>query len=252
MTDHMSFEERGKLLLQEKEKAEMTEEQQKQNALVELESLRSMAKIGMSHVDMGDIRPPQIVLVQKMSDIESLTDTEGKTPKFGQFFDTGKRKIMDSFDCYVVFAKKSTWMDRRKPEKGPQPMYTMIGVMKEDMSVFGMMLRSSAQYSLNNLFSSAVSQNYPMFVFNAHVEVKELSNDQGKWWIPVFRVGKIEQDAEILGNLIKLAKRFDSQAETISLDEDAPKNAYVTPVEESTEAEDVSDQINDINGEPPF
>jgi len=212
----------------ETEAKEVAEQEQKEVALVALDSLKSMSRLGMSHIDMADVRPSQILIVQKSSDLEALTDIEGKTPELGKFFDTGKRISFSEFDCYVLFAKKSTWIDKRKPEKGEQPMYTMIGVNKTDLTpqgIFGMMLRSSARYSLNNLFSVAVTQGYPMFAFNVHVEIKELQNDQGKWWIPVFRPGQLETDNKVLGTLMMLAKRFDSNAEGVELDEDQVLNA---------------------------
>jgi hypothetical protein len=199
-----------------------------ESAMVELESLHALSKVGMSHVDPADIRPASVLLVQKLSDMAELVDTEGSQPKVGQFFDTGMRQIHDNFDCYVVFAKKGFYVDRRKPEDGKKPMYTIVGVMKDSMQMFGMLLRSSASYSLNSLFSSAVTQNYPMFVFNIHVESKELKNDQGSWFIPVFRVREKETNGTILGELQNIAGRFDAKADSVDLAgaEDALTNGY--------------------------
>jgi len=207
-------------------------------AVVALDELRKLKTIGMSYVDPADVRPPNILLVQKLSDLTELVDITDNTPKLGQFFDTGKRMIYDSFDCYFVFAKKGTYIDRRKPEEGNKPKYQVVGVMKSDMGMFGMLLRSSASYSLNNLFSVAVNQELPMFVFNCHVEQKELQNNDGKWFIPVVRIGQVETDPKIVSRLIEIAKRFDAQAASVNLE--AP----------STGVEDAPDQ--DIDGEFPY
>lgn len=204
----------------EAEAEKTAEVAEKALATVELKSLHSMAKVGMSHVDPADIRPPSVLLVQKLSDLNEMTDIEGKQPKVGQFFDTGNRKIMDSFDCFVVFAKKEMYTDRRKPEDGLKPRYIMVGAMKDSMKMFGMILRSSASYALNSLFTVANYQNYPMFVFNVHVEAKELKNDQGSWYIPVFRVGAIEEDSVFLTELVKIAKKFDAKADSVKVGDD--------------------------------
>ncbi len=227
----------------EVEAKNQAEEEKKESALVELESLRSMANVGMSHVDKTDIRPPQILLVQKSSNLDEMVDIEGNKPSFGQFFNTGSRQIFDSFDCYVIFAKKGTWIDRRKPENGPQEQYSMIGVMKETNRIFGMLLRASARFSLNNLFSTAIDQHYPMFAFNIHVETKQLENKDGKWVVPVFRIGQLETDSERLSFLIKTAKQFDSQAGSINLEDDAEVSREVRADSEISHVEDVSDDM---------
>lgn len=189
-------------------------------ALVELNSLRKMANVGMSYVDKGDIRPSQILLVQKSSNLDEMVDLNGNKPSFGQMFDTGSREIMNTFDCYVVFAKKGTWLDKRHPERGNQDQYSMICTLKDGLSIRGMLLRGSARFALNNLFSTAIDQKYPMFVFNIHVETKKLSNNDGEWVVPVFRVGQLETNPAVLGGLMKIAKQFDSKAEEVTLDEE--------------------------------
>lgn len=226
------------------------EEEGKQTALVALESLRSMAGMGMSHVDKADIRPPQVLLVQKSSNLDEMVDITGAKPSFGQFFDTGARKIMDSFDCYVVFAKKGTWVSRRKPELGEQDQYSMIGVMKESRRVFGMLLRSSARFALNNLFSTAIDQRYPMFAFNVHVETKKLSNNEGEWVVPVFRVGQLEADGEMLSYLMNVAKQFDSQADKINLDEEADEVGRMNQdIQKRNDDDFVADAEDALGGE---
>ncbi|MBP9819393.1 hypothetical protein KBC79_01505 [Candidatus Woesebacteria bacterium] len=217
-----AFQETGNKLKQEVEAEKAIVEEQRTQVLASLESLRGLAGIGMSHVDKADIRPPQVLVVQKSSNLDEMVDINGKKPSFGQFFNTGSREIMDEFDCYVILAKKGFWTDRRKPEEGQKEMYTMIGVMQGSMRIFGMMLRRSSRYALNNLFSVAIDQKYPMFAFNVHVEVKKLSNADGEWVVPVFRIGQLEQDAEILGQLMDVAKQFDQQADKIDLTEVEP------------------------------
>ena len=219
-TGKTAFKEAGEKLKSEVNGQKELAKKEENAALASLAELKGMSRIGMSHVDPGDIRPANVLLIQKLSDTAELTDFEGNKPNVGQFFDTGRRVIMDSFDCYVVFAKKGTYVDRRKPEEGNKPMYSMIGVMKEDMKMFGMILRSSASYSLSNLFSTAVSQEVPMFAFNIHVEQKELTNKDGSWFVPVFRVGQVESDREAIDNLFNVAKRFDSQADKVTLEDD--------------------------------
>ncbi len=191
----------------------------KETGIVTLDSLRSMAGVGMSHVDKSDIRPPQILLVQKSANLDEMVDVHGYKPSFGQFFDTGERRFFDEFDCYVVFAKKGTWINRRKPELGELDQYSMIGVRKDSGRIFGMLLRASARFALNGLFSSAVDQKLPMFAFNVHVESKKLSNTEGEWVVPVFRVGELETDPSQLSYLMKTAKQFDAHAEGLDLNE---------------------------------
>ncbi len=232
-------------LRKEKEDKVVEEQQKEQGALMTLESLRSMAGVGMSHVDKSDIRPPQILLVQKLSDLDQMVDLNGNRPTYGQFFDTGARQIIsDGFDCYVVFAKKGYYSDRRNPEKGQLEQYIMIGVMKETQRIFGMSLRSSARFGLNALFSTAIDQGYPMFAFNIHVETKELQNDNGKWMLPVFRVGELEKDPVMLGFLAGTARKFDSQADVIDVDQEEDAQKRLQEVTQATGAE--KDESTDI------
>lgn len=183
-------------------------------------NLQNYAKVGMSKVDPVDIRPPQVILVQKSSDISLLEDKEGNTAKVGQFYHTGKKVISDSFNCYFIFAAKGKYTDRRKfLADGTNPVldqYQVIGVLK-DMSLFGMNFRSTALYALSSLFTAAQSQNVPMFSFNLKVEAKLIKGEKGDWYVPVVRVGEAEKDNTILKTLIDMAVRLDSNAEkTIS------------------------------------
>ncbi len=175
--------------------------------------------IGMSKVDMADIRPPQILLIQKSSDEEAFRDPKGTKPSVGQFFHTGKMEIMDSFECYFLFAAKGKYVNKIKPEEGEKDQYRVIGVMWDDLSTFGMVFRSSSLFCLSPLFTAALSQKRPMFSIRVKIETKSLENDKGKWWVPVCRVLEPEEDFGKLKVLSDLAKRYDRKAEEIVRDD---------------------------------
>jgi hypothetical protein len=174
--------------------------------------LEANAKLGMSKVDPADIRPPQILLVQKSSDIGALADKQGHTPNVGQFFHTGRNEIMDTFGCYFLYAEKSRYHDRRKPEEPEKDQYKALGVMADDFSLFGMTFRSSALYTLSRLFSSAVSQKKPMYCFLCIMEAKMLTGEKGDWFIPVLRISGVEANAERLIFLEDLARSIDTRS----------------------------------------
>lgn len=180
--------------------------------LADPELLKDFAGMGMKQVDPTDIRPPQILLVQKMSDTEQMMSVDGMVPKLGQFYHTGKRTIMDEFDAYFIYASKGTFIDTRKTDKPVLPQYSVVGMLQDDLSMFGMLLRGSSLWALNSLFSVSVSEGYPMFAFKCHVENKKLSNDKGEWWIPVVRVGELETDNAKLDMLFKAAKQLDEKS----------------------------------------
>ena len=81
-------------------------------ATMTLEKLRVEANLGMKKVDPADIRPPQILLVQKTSDLSQMQPKDGQSPNVGQFYHTGKQEIYDSFDCHILFAAKSKFTNR--------------------------------------------------------------------------------------------------------------------------------------------
>ena len=178
--------------------------------------LEANAKLGMSKVDPLDIRPPQILLVQKSSIIDDFVDKEGNHPSVGEFFHTGRNEILGSFDCYFIFAAKSKYIDRRKPEEGEKDQYKALGVMADDYSLFGMTFRSSALFTLSRLFSVAVSQKRPMFYFVCKIETKMLSGEKGDWFIPVLRITGHEDNPEKLVFLEDIAKSFDARTEELS------------------------------------
>ncbi len=182
------------------------------------EELAKDSMIGLSKVPMEDIRPPQILLIQKSSELADFVDTQGKQPALGQFFHTGKMQILDTFKCYFLFCAKSKYISKIKPEEGEKDQYRAIGVMADDLSTFGMVFRSSALFALSSLFTASISQKRPMFSIKVKIETKDLQNDKGKWWIPVCRIEEPEQDYEKLGVLAELAKRYDRKADVIVAD----------------------------------
>lgn len=183
------------------------------------DSLGQYSGVGMSKVDPMDILPPQVLLIQKTSDMSMMQDLQGKLPKLGQFFHTGKKQIYDTFDAYIVFAGKSEYTDRRKTNPdGSHPImrqYKIIGAMKEDLSMFGMSFRSTAFYALSSLFTISKTQHKPMFAFNITLENKKLSSDKGDWFVPVVRVKELEADPHILQELLSMALSFEKKAEQV-------------------------------------
>jgi hypothetical protein len=195
----------------------MPKEETKSAALVKYDDkhLAEAAGLGMSKVDPADIRPPQILLTQKMSDLDSMTDIKGDQPKIGQYFHTGKLEIYNDFEAYVLFAAKGTWQDKNHPEKGIMPKYSMIGAQAEDCAMFGMNFKSSALYTLSPLFTMAKTQKRPMFSIKVKFETKELTGDKGVWKIPVLRIIGPETDPEKLAILEDMAKSLDMRAEAV-------------------------------------
>lgn len=176
--------------------------------------LRNLAGMGMRNVPKDDIRPPQILLAQKMSDFDNMVTLSGEKPNVGQYFNTGTLKILDDFECYFVYAAKSKYIDKNKIEEDKKDQYKAVGVM-DDGSVFGMTFRSSGLYALSTLFSMTASQMRPLFSIRVKMEQKELSNDKGKWFIPVCRVVGMENDVAKLTELEQVAQRFDSKSDII-------------------------------------
>lgn len=179
------------------------------------ERLNANANVGMGGVDPADIRPPQMLLVQKSSAIDTFEDPEGSHPAVGQFFHTGLNQIFDSFECYFLFAKKGKYLDRRKPEEGEKDQYRVLAALADDLSLFGMMFRSSALYALGGLFGFVKMRKRPMFSVKCTVEVKKLSGKQGEWFVPVVRVSAPEKDPERLVLLEEMAKGFESHNDEV-------------------------------------
>ena len=178
--------------------------------------------MGMKGVDPADIRPPQIILVQKSSDLEALVDQQGKHPKIGQFFHTGQGKIMDRFDCFFLMAQKGTYVDRRKEGNPTLDQYTALGLMAEDLSIFGMHFRSSALYALTKLFTAVVGLKRPMFSIMVTMGVKELKGEKGTWWIPTIESWKPIDEGDVLIELEQVAQKFDKPAEKAGTEEEEP------------------------------
>ena len=59
-----------------------------------------------------------------------------------------------------------------------------------------------------------------MYSFRLTFEVKELSNKDGTWFVPVCRINRSENDAEKLILLEDLARDFDSRGEEAVKGED--------------------------------
>ncbi len=206
---------------EEKEFKKALDDMEKKNKSVEVttpETLTADVNIGMSKVDPMDIRPPQILLVQKSSDRTLFVGKTGESPEIGQFFNTGSLEIMDEFECYIVFAGKSRYTDRRKPEEGEKAQYKAIGVLADEFSVFGMTYRSSALFALAPLFTAVVANKKPMYSIKVKIETKELTGEKGTWTIPVARVLGIEENTDKLVELREIALRFDSRADDLQDD----------------------------------
>lgn len=203
-----------KLDPKEVDKALAKDEQEAAAALMAPENLAAMAELGMKKVDPKDIRPPQILLVQKSSDASLMQTKDGKAPQPGQFYHSGKREIMDSFDCHILFAAKSKYVNKNKNNE-LWDQYVALGVMK-DKTMFGMNFRSTYLYALSSLFTAAKGQRAPMFAFDLHVETKKIEGEKGTWFVPVVRVGSMTEDADMFDYCYGLAKDLDEQAEAVA------------------------------------
>ena len=197
----------------------MTKTSKKEIVKVDEARLAENQQVGMRGVDSADIMPAQILLKQKSSDAELYVDQEGNEAKIGQFFHTGKLKVIDSFECYFLFAAKSDYLDKRKPDEGRKPQYKALGLMAADMTPFAMTFKSSALYALGKLFGAVVGFKRPMYSIKCLVETKKLSGDKGDWWIPVVRVAGPVNDPELLAELEKTALVFDEKADVITDEE---------------------------------
>ena len=181
--------------------------------------LEQNVDVGMRGVDPMDIRPPQILLLQKSSDLSQFIDGKGRQAKVGQFFHTGKNQIYDSFECYFLFAAKSKYVSKQKPQEGEKDQYKSIGVMADDLTLFAQVFRSTALYTLSRLFSSVKTQRRPMYSFLVKIETKELSGELGTWFVPVLRILGKEADVNKLLILEEQAKALDLRTEEMSSDD---------------------------------
>ena len=175
--------------------------------------LKENARVGMKNVDPADIRPPAILLCQKLTDFSLMIDKDGKQAEIGQYFNTGKLEIYNSFECYILYAGKSKYTDRRQPEKGEQDQYKVLGVMADDFTLFGMTFKGSARYTLSGLFGTAAANQRPMYSYLIRMETKEISGEKGEWIVPVCRIVRPEADPEKLSLLEDQAKAFENRSE---------------------------------------
>lgn len=178
--------------------------------------LTKNANVGMSKVDPIDIKPPRILLMQKLSALSEFTDHMGKHPKVGQFFHTGKLRILETVKCNFLFAAKGTYIDRRAKPEEEKDQYQTLAVMQEDQSLFAMTFRSSAINALSQLFGVAASQKIPMYCLNVEIETKELTGKKGTWLVPVVRIRNVEKNDERLIFLEDYALKFDKVAEKLA------------------------------------
>lgn len=209
----------------------MTKDQKADTALTinNPKYLKEISHMGMSKVDPEDIRPSQILLAQKSSDFSMMVNKKGVVARPGEFFHTGKREIYKSFPCYFLFAAKGTYVDTRtEGQEGVlKPQYATIGALNADLSLFGMIFRSSALWALSSLFSAVSSQHAPMFAFICTLESKLIEGKKGSWFVPVCRVGEIEGNQERFDELYKMADGFEKQADktaqTLNMGEEEEK-----------------------------
>lgn len=179
------------------------------------DELKKMAGVGMSKVDPLDIRPPRYLLVQSSSNLGDMADKKGSTPKPGQFYHTGTKKIVDKFTCYVLFAAKGVWEDRRKEPVEKKEAYNALMALKDDLSLFAMSFRSSALYTLSGLFTAVQSQHRPIFSFEVNFESKKLESEGNQWYIPVARVGELVNGKGLLDELYSMSVGFEKNADKV-------------------------------------
>ena len=201
------------------------EPKKKKVVLYNEEKLKTLSSLGMKYVDPKDIRPARMLLMQGSSNLDDFITLEGKRPRVGQFFLTAAQKIYTEFEAYFVFAAKGKYTDKRKPEEGEKKEYRALGFIAHDLTLFGMVFRSSSLYALSPLFSASASQNRPMFSYRIRIESKELSNDLGTWYVPVVRIVGPEYDEEILVKLENAGRRFEENKK-ITFDNDSDEVIY--------------------------
>lgn len=199
----------------------MSNDKKESNELVAFGSdqLKAMQNVGIKNIDMKNVEPASMFLMQKSSTLTDFVDIDGMMPSVGQFFYNGSLQIFNEFECNVVYIADSTYVDKRKPELGELPERVMIGVVTGMDLLFGMRFRGSAYRSLNTLIIASKAQQRPIFSFKVKMESKELSNDKGVWYIPVVRILGPEEDEDKLNQLAELAFGFDQKAYKIDEEE---------------------------------
>jgi len=192
--------------------AEKTEEEKKNTALatVSKEYLAKNQNLGMRGVEASDIRPPSILLMQGLSRLTEYVDGNGKNPVPGEYFHTGTMRIFKEFEAYFLWAGKGTYTDKRKPLEGAKDVYRAIGVVADDMSVFGMRFKSSTLYTLSSLFTAVTANKRGMYTIKVKMGTKSLENDKGVWVIPTLSIVAMEDDPGRLAELEKLARLYDT------------------------------------------
>jgi hypothetical protein len=197
--------------------------------------LQNNMSLGMEGVDKADIRPPTVLLIQAISKKADFMDAEGKNPKEGQFFHNGTLKILDSFECYFVWAAKGQIENKREPEEGPLRVYRAIGVMADDFSVFGMIFKSSSLYALTPLFTAVSAKKRGMYTIRCKVEAKFIKGQKNEWYVPTVKVAAFEDEAGKLIALEALATQYAKMAGRGVVDEDGSGSDDEEPLEAGLE-----------------
>ena len=236
-----------------------TEEASKELVVLDSNLLAADSRIGMDGVDKKDIRPPQILLVQKTSDATKMKNAEGLKPDPGQFFHSGRGQIMDEFECYIVYAAKSKYFDKRAFNKAksdfelgngqaPEEMkfwkdkYTVLGVLADDFSLFGMDFRSGAMYTLFPFFGRAISNKRPYWSLKIKITSEHFKGKFGEWETPIVTVIAAIQDMETYHQVKSFASQFEKMSVKDLEDKDEEdeidktrrelENAQAAPTEE--------------------
>lgn len=187
--------------------------QDEAKSLALYEKFKDEVDLGIKKVDPADIRPPQIILVQKTTDLALVEDTNGNQAEIGQFYHTGKRVIYTAFNCNFIYAAKTKFINRfHDNEEWDQ--YQALGVL-DDGTLFGMTFRSTALYALSKLFQAVKGAALPMFLFNCKVESQLIKGEKGDWYVPAIRVGNMVEDEGRVDFLHSLAREFDVQGEKV-------------------------------------
>lgn len=184
-------------------------------ALVKSDWFEKHRDIGMKNVDPADIKPPQILLMQKSSKLGEFVTKNGESPKVGQFFHTTKLEILENFEAHILIAIKGRYVNRRAkpPEEGDQ--YQVVGAMANDMSLFGMNFRGTAYNALGGLFSTAHQNKRPMYSIKIRIESRFIQGQVNDWFIPVVRIVELVEDKKVIDELTMMAIGMESRTDDI-------------------------------------
>lgn len=196
---------------------EKLDESGKELIPMDSEALKNLYMVGIKNVDMSTVKPSEIFLMQSNSHFNDFMDDQKNTPKVGQFFISGTRSIVDSFECNITNISDSTYINPRKPELGNLTMKIIIGAMAGKETLFGMKFKGTALDQLNPLLTRIVEQKKPAFSFKILMESKLITGKENSWYVPVLRI-EDELDGLRLAKLAEVASKFDQRS--VTLDED--------------------------------